>query len=66
MALTLMDVLTRRTHIAALVPDQARGVAPIVAELLARELGWDAAETERQIADYYRLVAQFSVDPLRR
>ncbi|HLZ09390.1 MAG TPA: FAD-dependent oxidoreductase, partial [Chloroflexota bacterium] len=66
MALTLMDVLTRRTHIAALVSDQAKGVAPIVAQLLARELGWSADETNRQIADYYRLVDQFSVEPLRR
>ena len=66
MALTLMDVLTRRTHIAALAPDQAKGIAPVVAGMLARELGWNAAETERQIADYFRLVDQFSVDPLRR
>jgi glycerol-3-phosphate dehydrogenase len=66
MALTLMDVLTRRTHVAALLPDQARGVAPVVAALLARELGWNAAETDQQIADYLRLVDQFSVEPLRR
>ena len=66
MALTLMDALTRRTHIAALVPDQARGVAPRVAALMARELGWDGAETGRQLADYLRRVDQFSIEPLRK
>ncbi len=31
---------------------------PDVAELLANELGWDAAERERQLADYHDLVAR--------
>jgi len=36
--------------------------APSVAELLAAELGWDHAETARQVADYNKLVAQEQAD----
>ncbi len=52
MALTLADVLERRLHIN--FEDWARGVdaAPAVAQVMARELGWDAAHTDAQIADY--------------
>lgn len=52
MALTLSDVLIRRTHVIY----EARGggleQARAVAELMAPRLGWDAAEVERQVADY--------------
>ena len=49
MALTLDDVLTRRTR--ARLHDRAAtlAAAPAVAELLAAELGWDAAEMQRQL-----------------
>lgn len=52
MALTLEDVLQRRTHIA--LEDRLRGlgVAATVARLMAAELGWDSEEEERQIASY--------------
>ncbi|MGH2461107.1 MAG: glycerol-3-phosphate dehydrogenase/oxidase [Chloroflexota bacterium] len=66
MARTLCDVLARRTHVALLDPDQARSAAPAVAALMARELGWDDAETARQIALYDQQIEQFSVAPLRR
>ena len=32
--------------------------APDVVQLLAAELGWDAAEGERQLTDYHDLVAR--------
>ena len=56
MALTLDDVLARRTRI--LLEDWAQGVdaAPTVARLMAAELGWDDAERERQIAQYNQVV----------
>ena len=58
MATTLVDVLTRRTR--AHLFDRAATVAaaPDVAQLLATELGWDAAEAERQLADYHDLAAR--------
>ena len=52
MALTLEDVLARRTHIA--IEDRLRGVAIAgeVARLMAPERGWDTAEVARQIERY--------------
>lgn len=52
MAVTLEDVLARRTR--ALILDRAATVAaaPAVAELLAGELHWDEAEKARQIASF--------------
>ncbi len=57
MATTLIDVLTRRTR--AHLEDRAAcfAAAPDVARLLAPDLGWDADETSRQIADYRNLCA---------
>ncbi len=56
MALTLDDVLARRTRI--LLEDWAQGMdaAPTVARLMAAELGWDDAERDRQIAKYQQVV----------
>jgi glycerol-3-phosphate dehydrogenase len=52
MALTLADVLARRLHLN--FEDWSRGVqpAPQVAQVMARWLGWSAAETEAQVAQY--------------
>jgi glycerol-3-phosphate dehydrogenase len=65
MARTLLDVLARRTHVALLDRNQARDVAPAVAEIVGHELGWDADEQRRQVERYNRQVDQFSVEPLR-
>jgi len=52
MALTLDDVLTRRTR--ARLHDRAAtlAAAPAAAALLATELGWDAAATQRQLEHF--------------
>lgn len=52
MAMTLDDVLARRLHLN--FEDWSRGVepAPEVAWVMARELGWSAAEAEAQVARY--------------
>ena len=52
MAARLDDVLARRLHVN--FEDRARGAgaAPVVAAHMARELGWDDTETERQVAAY--------------
>ncbi|CAN5528378.1 glycerol-3-phosphate dehydrogenase [soil metagenome] len=52
MALTLDDVLTRRTRARLIDRDSALAAAPSVAKLLAGELGWDEAEVQRQV-DYF-------------
>jgi len=52
MALTLDDVLTRRTRARLIDRAATLAAAPAVAELLAGELGWDAAEVQLQV-DYF-------------
>ena len=52
MARTVDDVLTRRTRARLLGRDSSAAAAESVARLLAPELGWDAAEIERQVAVY--------------
>ena len=43
-ALSLDDVLARRTRLAQELPDRGAAIAPRVAELLGAELGWSAAD----------------------
>ena len=57
MALTLADVLIRRTHVIYEVRGGGLPCAPAVANLMAERLGWDEAEREREVADYARQVA---------
>lgn len=57
MALTLADVLIRRTHVIYEVRDGGLARAPAVANLMAERLGWDEAERARQVANYARQVA---------
>jgi glycerol-3-phosphate dehydrogenase len=57
MARTVEDVLARRTRALVLDARASRAAAPRVAELLARELGRDAAWVERSVAAY-RVVAE--------
>ena len=51
-ALQLIDVLGRRTGIALETRDWGLSAAPPAAALIAGILGWDAAETARQLTDY--------------
>jgi glycerol-3-phosphate dehydrogenase len=62
MAVTLTDVLARRTRSHLLDRDATLAAAPSVAVLLAGELGWDATERARQLAEYTALVAQEQAD----
>lgn len=52
MAVTLDDVLSRRTRARILDRNAAAAAAPAVAKLLARELRWDVEETSRQVAAF--------------
>ncbi|HUS17635.1 MAG TPA: glycerol-3-phosphate dehydrogenase C-terminal domain-containing protein, partial [Chloroflexia bacterium] len=57
MALTLEDVLARRTRIAIEDWHQGARCALDVATRMAAELGWDAAELARQVGVYLASVA---------
>jgi glycerol-3-phosphate dehydrogenase len=57
MALALSDVLIRRTHVIYEIFDAGVPQARDVAALMAEKLGWDAAEQERQVAEYERQVS---------
>ncbi len=52
MAVTLADVMIRRTHMAFELRDHGIGVARSIATQLADSLGWDHALTERRTADF--------------
>jgi glycerol-3-phosphate dehydrogenase len=55
-AMHLEDVLARRTRISIEAWDRGVSAAPVAAALMAAELGWDAARTEREVAHYLRRV----------
>lgn len=57
-AMTLTDVMERRTHLAIELPDGGVEAAPEIAELLADVLDWDAGTVDREVADYRAAVAE--------
>ncbi|HSL73054.1 MAG TPA: glycerol-3-phosphate dehydrogenase/oxidase [Ilumatobacteraceae bacterium] len=57
MITTLDDVLVRRTRAHLFDRAATEAAAPAVAALIAPELGWDAAEVERQL-DRYRAICR--------
>lgn len=57
MAFTVDDFLVRRTEIYYTSPDQGLSIAPLVAELMGEELGWDEAARGRQVDTYKETVA---------
>jgi glycerol-3-phosphate dehydrogenase len=57
MAVTLEDVLSRRTRALLRRRDPALQAAPEVAQLLAPELGWVAEDAESQISSLYATLA---------
>jgi glycerol-3-phosphate dehydrogenase len=56
MALTLADVLARRTRILTQAVDQGLAAAETVADLMAAELGWSREERLAQVAAYRQQV----------
>jgi glycerol-3-phosphate dehydrogenase len=58
-AVTVEDVLARRTRALLLDARASMAIAPIVARLMAAELGRDAAWMERQTTEYCRLAAHY-------
>jgi glycerol-3-phosphate dehydrogenase len=64
MAVTLADVVLRRTRLAHLLPDQGVGIAGRIAALAGEELGWPPSERAAQAAEYARGAARFGVSEI--
>jgi glycerol-3-phosphate dehydrogenase len=52
LAVTVEDVLVRRTSLALTAEDQALGAAEKVAEVMGRRLGWSAEDRARSVDEY--------------
>ena len=52
MAVTLADILVRRTHVAFQAPDHGMRLAPTVARLVAPLLGWSSYDRDAALARY--------------
>ncbi|CAB9506703.1 3-phosphate dehydrogenase, mitochondrial [Seminavis robusta] len=59
MACTVTDMLTLRTRLAYLNSEAAMEVAPKVADLMAKALGWGRAEKRRQLEAAQKAIACF-------
>jgi glycerol-3-phosphate dehydrogenase len=64
MARTVEDILARRTRALFLNAHAAVGMAPAVAELMARELGRDSTWAKQQVALFTTLAAQYQLNPV--
>ena len=58
MAMTLGDLLIRRTHLAFETADQARSLAPLAAHLVGPRLGWTSADREAALRAYDEEIAR--------
>lgn len=56
MAVSLEDVMARRTRSVILDRDATASAAPSVAEVVGAELGWDRTEQDRQVAELRALL----------
>ncbi|MEW6237326.1 MAG: glycerol-3-phosphate dehydrogenase/oxidase [Candidatus Omnitrophota bacterium] len=63
MARTVDDVLARRTRALFLNVQAALAMAPVVARLLAAELGFDESRQQRQIETFKKIAEKFTVKP---
>ena len=52
LALSVDDVLARRTRLAQELPDRGAAIAPRVAAIMGTPLGWDAARQATEVATY--------------
>jgi glycerol-3-phosphate dehydrogenase len=59
MARTIEDVLARRTRALFLNARAALEMAPAVADLMAKELGWDEPERNRQLAAFREIASNY-------
>ncbi len=59
MAVTVRDVLARRIRLEIMDWEATQEALPIVAELMAQELGWTPAQKQQQIDEYQALLQSF-------
>jgi glycerol-3-phosphate dehydrogenase len=52
LALSLDDVLARRTRLVQELPDRGAAIAPRVADIVGDELGWDVSRRRTEVAAY--------------
>jgi glycerol-3-phosphate dehydrogenase len=63
LALTLTDLLVRRTKVAFETRDHGRSAAPVAARIAGARLGWDAAARDAAVAAYEREAERlFAID----
>ena len=60
MAATLDDVLERRTGLQFYSWKTAMAAAPVAAAVMQREMGWDEAYTQREVADYVGTISAWT------
>ncbi len=63
MARTIEDVLARRTRALFLNARAAQEMAPAVADLMAKELGWNESEQTRQQAAFHEVASNYVLRP---
>ena len=64
LALSLDDVLARRTRLAQELPDRGAAIAPRVAQILGAELGWGEARKSIEVQNYLASARrEFAVAP---
>lgn len=62
MARTIDDVLSRRTRILYTDAREAVRLAPVIADLLQKEIGWTDEEKQRELSDFTDLSANYLPD----
>ena len=63
LALTVTDLLVRRTKVAFETRDHGRSAAPVAARIAGARLGWDAAARDAALAAYEREAERlFAID----
>ena len=55
-ALSLVDVMVRRTHLSIELTDGGLGIAPAIAQIIAPALGWSPEQVERELGSYAALI----------
>ena len=64
LALSLDDVLARRTRLAQELPDRGAAIAPRVAQILGAELGWGESRQRLEVDSYLATASrEYSVPP---
>jgi glycerol-3-phosphate dehydrogenase len=64
LALSLDDVLARRTRLAQELPDRGAAIAPRVAQILGAELGWGESRQRLEVDSYLATARrEYSVPP---